>query len=709
MSNGLSSVVQTGVNPKVRKPGLLQNVGNTDLTKLQYPGNWRDQPFVQATIPGPDQPLQPGVSVRSNILTGLVSELATSITGQPNTPQNPQLEIRAITAGDGGALGSIVRTGINFPIHVGRDLKRVAKFFATTQGILFTANQQVLSQASVRPTMYKTLLQGGPGLNDAVYLPTSTLAQVAVSGIGGHLLKQGVNPFPSSNPWDPNIKNRPTYLSSFGSSKSPIRDLYAKFAGQGTLVGSTLYDYAGGPGSVLGVGKTTISRALDRFGAPTVTLIPSESAAYDVANIVDPLIVQNPQITTEVNLTESPPEISGTTEGPIFNNGSTGYWYTGEYIKGEVNTTTYSPTANDGMEVMTFADIQNTDRTQQPPVTTGLRDFRAQLRQSAVDKNSLAIAASLPYDKFNIEARTNKLSTLGLKTSYTGYTGYGDAKLADSQKAALDQITSMEMYYNDFNKNTLVNDLIQFRIEALDNDDPSKTVFMHFRAFLNGITDNYQGEWSNHRYVGRGENMYTYKGFQRSINFSFDVPAQSKAELGPMYRKLNYLASNLAPDYSGDGYMRGPLVLLTIGGYVYSLPGFITQLTYEIPAESSWEIGITDETTAKSLGNLDNTDVSTFSDGSVKELPKMIKVTSFAFTPIHRFTPRKQKLAYNKPDGSGTGEYEKGLVIGYGQQRFLALANTLTTASNGNLYDYTQNQTIQNIIHPGSGYISGSA
>ncbi len=214
---------------------------------------------------------------------------------------------------------------------------------------------------------------------------------------------------------------------------------------------------------------------------------------------------------------------------------------------------------------------------------------------------------------------------------------------------------------------------------------------------LHGITDNYQGEWSNHRYVGRGENMYTYKGFQRTINLSFDVPAQSKAELGPMYRKLNYLASNLAPDYSGDGYMRGPLVLLTIGGYVYSQPGFITQLTYEIPAESSWEIGITDKETLNTNANLDNTQVSTFSDGSVKELPKMIKVTSFAFTPIHRFTPRKQKLVYNNPAGPGT-EYDKGLVIGYGQQRFLALANTLTTASNGNLYDYTQNSAIRTII-----------
>jgi hypothetical protein len=93
-----------------------------------------------------------------------------------------------------------------------------------------------------------------------------------------------------------------------------------------------------------------------------------------------------------------------------------------------------------------------------------------------------------------------------------------------------------------------------------------------------------------------------------------------------MYKKLNYLASNLAPDYSTNGYMRGPLVSLTLGGYLYEQPGFITSLTYDIPNESPWEIGIDDN------GNYDK---------EVKELSHMIKVTGFSFTPIHTFTPRK--------------------------------------------------------------------
>jgi hypothetical protein len=43
-----------------------------------------------------------------------------------------------------------------------------------------------------------------------------------------------------------------------------------------------------------------------------------------------------------------------------------------------------------------------------------------------------------------------------------------------------------------------------------------------------------------------------------------------------MYKKLNYLASICAPNYSGNGYMAGNIVRLTIGGYLYQQPGIIT-------------------------------------------------------------------------------------------------------------------------------------
>jgi hypothetical protein len=102
------------------------------------------------------------------------------------------------------------------------------------------------------------------------------------------------------------------------------------------------------------------------------------------------------------------------------------------------------------------------------------------------------------------------------------------------------------------------------------------------------------------------------------------VYAQSKAELIPMYQKLNYLASSLAPDYSWGGYMRGNLARLTVGGYLYNQLGIIKSITYEVPTESTWEIGI------------DNTGEF---DKEVEELPHMIKVTGFTFIPIENKIP----------------------------------------------------------------------
>jgi hypothetical protein len=137
-----------------------------------------------------------------------------------------------------------------------------------------------------------------------------------------------------------------------------------------------------------------------------------------------------------------------------------------------------------------------------------------------------------------------------------------------------------------------------------------------------------------------------------------------------MYKKLNYLASNLAPDYSPFGYMRGPLVQLTVGGYLYEQVGFITALTYDIPNDTTFEIGINDQ------GN---------SDPSVKELPHRINISSFSFTPIHNFVPQKQGLGFNSLGFNDSSDGATGFATRYGPQRYIAL----TAGGDSNYDDYT--------------------
>ena len=124
--------------------------------------------------------------------------------------------------------------------------------------------------------------------------------------------------------------------------------------------------------------------------------------------------------------------------------------------------------------------------------------------------------------------------------------------------------------------------------------------------------------------MGRGETFYRYGGYDRFISVGFRAYVHSRKELLPVYNKLNYLASVMAPDYSTGGFMRGNIVYLTIGDYIVNTPGIMENIEYQIPEESTWELARGND------GNID-----TF----VGELPMLIDA-NFSFKPIHNFLPR---------------------------------------------------------------------
>ena len=79
--------------------------------------------------------------------------------------------------------------------------------------------------------------------------------------------------------------------------------------------------------------------------------------------------------------------------------------------------------------------------------------------------------------------------------------------------------------------------------------------------------------------------------------------------------------------------MGGPLVMLTMGNWCFELPGFIGGVSLGVPEESPWEIAIDDN------GNRNP-------DEGIMQLPHIVKVSGFNFTPIHTFRPSKQSLAF---------------------------------------------------------------
>ena len=60
----------------------------------------------------------------------------------------------------------------------------------------------------------------------------------------------------------------------------------------------------------------------------------------------------------------------------------------------------------------------------------------------------------------------------------------------------------------------------------------------------------------------------------------------------PLYRKLNYLATTLAPDYGDGGRMRGNYIKLTLGGIMDGVPGFLTTMGIKWMKDFPFEIAI---------------------------------------------------------------------------------------------------------------------
>lgn len=175
-------------------------------------------------------------------------------------------------------------------------------------------------------------------------------------------------------------------------------------------------------------------------------------------------------------------------------------------------------------------------------------------------------------------------------------------------------------------------DIIPFEFNIIEAGGASK--YLYFRAHLDNLDDNYSGDWSGTKYIGRAEEFYTYQGFKRDISFSFKMAAFSKEELIPLYKKLNALVGSTAPTYGqASQFMRGTLSRITIGDYISKQPGFISSVGLSWDQNYPWEIDL-------------------YNEGYLK-VPHLLNV-SIAFTPIHNFNVSSQVKNYIGGDSDFT-------------------------------------------------------
>jgi len=637
----------------------------------------------------------------------------------------------------------ILRGGILAPTSAAKDVSRLTQMFfdlKSPNGFQFITKQNILSRTSVQT---QASSNGGAAyaagaVNQGVYLPSSTLAQAGVGFTGTHLNLLGVDPSsPMSGITNTSISNLfnedltlglkryetvvKENLNEFDPSKNRLYDLSIKssfispppspeekpssptsptkpnfFQKVGNFLNNVtlnspqngiLMEYSGGPGSILGVGKTLIPFADQRTGINNSELKNSgfftdgSQTTYKVFNRLTPNL-------NFVNIVPSKDNLYIEGVSSIYEN------LTGQRVinniqyrnNQRINTNDFSVYKRGTFESSTLAinqdgpfkdpKIYTYDQSQLIGASNNKTEqaFKEDFRKTLLPPNSTnnAILSKSPsYTLFNYANRTNagdpgySNAPEGIKNVYS-YTAASKSDVTENYKLALDKITAGEIYsareaiHEQDNGKHAGNDLAKFSIGVIQNKvelgkDKKPIIqsnYMHFRAFIDSFSDSYSSNWGSYNYVGRGDKFYNYTGFERTINLSFTVFAQSKAELIPMYKKLNYLASSLAPDYSNSGFMKGNLHKMSIGGYLFEQVGIIKSLTYDIPEETPWEIGIND------VGDFDNT---------VKELPHMIKVTNLSFVPIQHFLPRvadinNQKntryIALSKTAGDINSNYE---------------------------------------------------
>ena len=586
----------------------------TNLTTLKYGldqpgGGYSGQPYIQTPIEGPDTP--PG--------TRRFYELNRTSLDFP---------IR------GGAITTLVEGGFS-AISATVDRQRIQKFFKDApRGTTFIQKQIGLGLTNPRTQVPNTIQFAGGTLGNAVlpvtqtYNPLNTLAQVQVQGTGAHFNRQGVFPqlferlqqtyqyiagAPENNTETTNrlliLKALKLNATSFSPSRNDIIETGVDPITVDRLgispLSNQLFNYLGGPGSVYGIGSTRIFRVTNTDAAD---LLDNSTVGFTIGGNPTPVGVTRPYSAIAL---------------------------------------TYQQLAAQGT------------RTTNPvsPTQARIQDFRTQTNEG------FTVIPFSNYEVYNIANPNNGLGGLGIGNPGGPLVTPGgpDAEITylTSKPGGVDRLNKLNPFYYNASANTPweaggkdTKDIIKFAFECMSNDDPDYAVALIFRAFLEGtISDSNTAEYNTFKYLGRGETFRTYQGFDRTIGFGFKAFTQTREEMMPLYTKLNALISQVYPDYSPESkLMRGSVVRLTIGDYIYRMPGFLENVNISIDnTNTPWEIML--------LGA---------AEGNVAQLPHIVSV-SCTFRPIMDILP--SRVTMKNPLPSLIGNVANDTFIGYIQDR----------------------------------------
>lgn len=418
-------------------------------------------------------------------------------------------------------------------------------------------------------------------------LGINTLLQIPVNAFGGHFYRHGLGPNMDDNQkyeaiaranndsgdnrllklitklniGGPTIPTSPLLNGIFGFlSNVPILGSIIK-----SLTGNTpIDDYLTGPGSVYGIGSTTIRRFDNTTSVNTDEFlgIAHSTAIFNTRTYNDSSF-RKPTIGLFLGLSKK-----------IQN-----YIPLPDNVEGSI---TY-------LDTNTAVDYQGAS----PALRSYKNLFKAVKATTSIIQSipfsdskyySSKGPANSPFGEGRKDFKT--ISNIGLnrdrKEQHDDYHYYGDKKISDDGSQAV--------YDNTYKFDRYDSDILTIMFRGVDPFSQNEERWA-FSAYMSGYKDDFNATWNDINYIGRSETFYLYSKFKRSVSFNLQIPCFNRTQLFEKHRALGQLASTTAGRYNGkNNALGGMLLRLNVGSYLVGEYAAMTNLSYNIPDTSAWDI-----------------------------------------------------------------------------------------------------------------------
>jgi len=505
------------------------------------------------------------------------------------------------------------------------DAARIGKFLISPRGIGFLARQ--FGYQLMNPNIENL---AGTALNlpaTQLYNPLSAPGQALVGGllgVGKFTRHSSLTSLPTGGGGEyGGIKNLQRASNIIlGPKAGRIIKLYDQYEQGGGFIGQTWSALTApkGPGSILGIGRTVHTRT-------TMTDLKNQSSPYGglpggiTAQLTSLIGIGGAETTYNTSFGEkffrwnTDNQYQGETELQIPETGGgnattaddSGVENIGKtYYK--TNTYEQIKTTSAGRDANTVA-INDYRLIEGDPVPYDKTEEENPLVKKTTEINPIAPhiepeRQEKPFDGGGLNESSNAIHSYkaleypnlvrdvgNVKKSFKDNTNYENTNTRISKYGIdtnqTDPIQSIEAF-SDYDT---VKDLIKFKFTPLRITDTAADTQkpIIFRAFLSNVSDAFAPQWDEKQDQGRADAKIMLSGWGRSIALDFAVPVMSKAELNPVWGKLDELAKLTYPIYAKSGFT-GTYCKVTIGDLYNDIPMYVQDLSYDWDNETPWEL-----------------------------------------------------------------------------------------------------------------------